>query len=80
MFRFLHAEMHFGDKDLIKLEHEEIRNDLGYYLLLGMEFLVAADIIHTILNPNLEDLAVLGAIVVIRVVLSYFLQREISHE
>lgn len=78
LFRFLHAEMHLWDKDRIKLEHEEIRNDLGYYLLLGMEFLVAADIIHTILSPTLQDLAVLGAIVAIRVVLSFFLQKEIS--
>ena len=42
-------------------------------LLLGLDFLIAADIIHTILEHTLEDLAQLGGIVVIRIAPSYFL-------
>jgi len=53
-----------------------LRHDFGVYLLLGLEFLIAADIIQTISNPNLEGLMVLGSIVVIRTVISVFLNRE----
>ena len=48
------------------VEPEDLRHHLGYYLLLGLEFLIAADIVHTVLTPTLADLAILGAIVAIR--------------
>ena len=57
---------------------EKIRIDLGRYLLLGLEFLIAADIIRTIVKPSLEEVAVLVAIVAIRTVISYFLNKEIE--
>lgn len=78
MIRFILVEGHIWDNELANQHREKIRNDLGYYLLLGMEFLVAADVIHTVLNPTLEELAILGAIVGIRVVLSFFLQKELD--
>ena len=56
----------------------EIRQILGYYLLLGLEFLVAADIVHTILDPTLSELAILGAIVAIRTTISFSLNRELA--
>ena len=56
-----------------------VRYDVGYHLLIALEFLIAADIIRTIIKPTLEELGILGAIVAIRVVLSYFLHREIGH-
>jgi uncharacterized membrane protein len=55
-----------------------IRADFGVYLLLGLELLIAADIITTILNPELEELAVLGGIVLLRTILSVFLERELK--
>ena len=33
----------------ILVEREDLRHHLGYYLLLGLEFLIAADIVHTLL-------------------------------
>ena len=57
---------------------EKIRYDIGFHLLLGLEFLIAADIIRTIIRPTLEELAILGGIVVIRTVISYFLGKEIG--
>ncbi|MBI2935042.1 MAG: DUF1622 domain-containing protein [Chloroflexi bacterium] len=57
---------------------ERVRYDIGFHLLLGLEFLIAADIIRTIVKPNLQELAVLGGIVAIRTVLSYFLGKEID--
>jgi uncharacterized membrane protein len=59
-------------------QRESLRHDLGYYLLLGLEFLVAADIVHTILTPTLDELAVLGAIVAIRTVISFSLNWELK--
>ena len=61
------------------LESEEkIRLGIGFNLILGLEFLIAADIIRTIIKPTLEELGILGAIVAIRIVLAYFLGREIG--
>lgn len=57
---------------------EHLRHHIGSYLLLGLEILIGADIIHTVFKPTLHDLAVLGSIVAIRTVLSYFLNRELS--
>lgn len=58
---------------------DKIRYDIGVHLLLGLEFLIAADIVRSVTRPTLEELAVLGGIVAIRTVLSYFLGREIDH-
>ena len=54
-----------------------LRADLGAYLLLGLELLIAADIIKTILEPGYKELIVLAGIVVLRTVLSFFLNKEI---
>lgn len=56
-----------------------MRWDLGFHLLLGLEFLIAADIIRTIVHPSLQELAILGSLVAIRTVISYFLNKEIEH-
>ncbi len=58
----------------------ELRRDLGFYLLLSLEFLVAADIIETIVSPTLEGLAVLGGIVLVRSAISFSLSWELRHE
>jgi len=55
-----------------------IRIDFGYYILLGLQFLIAADIIETILKPEMEELIELGGIVIIRILLSYFLTIELK--
>lgn len=57
----------------------EIKIEVGYYLLLGLEFLIASDIIDTILNPTFEDLGILAGTVIIRTGLSYFLNKEIEN-
>ena len=57
----------------------DLRSDLGRSILLGLEFLVAADIINTVaIEPTLESLAVLGGIVLIRTFLSFSLEVEIE--
>ena len=59
-------------------QREILRHHLGSYLLLGLELLIAADVIHTIIKPTLDELAVLGSIVVIRTILNFFLNKEIA--
>lgn len=55
------------------------RSSLGEAILLGLEFLVAADIINTIaIQPTLSSLAVLAGIVLIRTFLSFSLEVEIK--
>lgn len=55
-----------------------LRATFGTYLLLGLEFLIASDILKTVLEPTLNELAILGGIVVLRTVLSVFLNKEIK--
>jgi len=57
----------------------QIKIEVGYYLLLGLEFLIASDIIDTILNPTFEDLGILAGTVLIRTGLSFFLNKEIEN-
>jgi uncharacterized membrane protein len=58
---------------------EALRRDLGQSILLGLEVLIVADIIQTILvEPTPESVLVLGAIVVIRILLSFSLDVEID--
>jgi uncharacterized membrane protein len=56
-----------------------VRTVFGRSILLGLEFLVAADIIRTVaVQPSLENVAVLGLIVLIRTFLSFSLEVEID--
>jgi uncharacterized membrane protein len=59
-------------------QRDVLRHHLGSYLLIGLELLIAADIVHTIIKPSLEEVAVLGSIVAIRTVLDFFLSRELA--
>ena len=59
--------------------YKRFKNRIGNSLLLGLEFLVAADIIRTVaLNPTLQSVAVLGLLVLIRTFLSWALVVEIE--
>ncbi|NLI79925.1 MAG: DUF1622 domain-containing protein [Candidatus Riflebacteria bacterium] len=57
-----------------------IRRRLGAHLLLGLEVFIAEDIINSVIRPSWEKVGMLGAIVVIRTVLSHFLHRELAEE
>lgn len=56
-----------------------LRTTLGSAILLGLEVLVAADLIRTITSkPSIEDAVILGLIVLIRTILSMSIQIEIE--
>ena len=57
----------------------DLRKNLGRVILLGLEVLIIADIIRTIvIDQSVESVAILGTIVLIRVVLSFSLEAEID--
>lgn len=56
---------------------EPIRLRLGRVLALGLEFTIASDILRTAVAPTRQDIMNLGAIVLLRTLLNYFLEREI---
>ncbi|HZE70890.1 MAG TPA: DUF1622 domain-containing protein [Pyrinomonadaceae bacterium] len=56
---------------------ESIRLRLGRVLALGLEFTIASDILRTAVAPTRQDIMNLGAIVLLRTLLNYFLEREI---
>ena len=59
--------------------YHQLRSGLGRSILLGLELLVAADIINTVaIEPTLDSLAVLAGIILIRTFLSLSLEVEIE--
>lgn len=66
-------------KDGADLAYEGLRTNLGRAILLGLEFLVAADIVGTVaVEPSWENIGILAAIVLIRTFLSFALEREVQ--
>src|SRR6476469_8108193 len=53
---------------------------LARFLVLGLEFQLAADVLRTAISPSFEEIGKLAAIATIRTVLNYFLNREIAQE
>jgi uncharacterized membrane protein len=50
----------------------------GGWLLLGLQYALAADIVRSVISPTWNDIGQLGAIAVIRTFLNYFLERDLS--
>jgi uncharacterized membrane protein len=59
-----------------KITYNEIRADLTGKIVFGLDFFIAGDVLTTVLNPSMSDLFTLGAVVVIRTILGYFLSKE----
>jgi uncharacterized membrane protein len=65
--------------ETVEQAYPGLRRDLGRCILLGLEVLIVADIVRTIIvTPTLESVAVLGIIVVIRIMLSFSLEVEMD--
>lgn len=60
--------------------HNFFRATFGGWLIVALEFQLAADIAGTIISPTTAHLVELGAIAVIRTFLNYFLGRELTEE
>ncbi len=75
---FLYMEFNLNKNSDDVADIVVLRRDLGSYLLLGLEFLIAADIIYTIVEPSMDEVLILAGIVAIRTVLTYSLDKEVS--
>jgi len=52
---------------------------LARWLLLGLEFMLAADIVRTAIAPTWDDIGMLAAIALIRTFLNFFLERDLEN-
>jgi uncharacterized membrane protein len=55
-----------------------LRRQFGVWLLLGLEFELAADIVRSVMSPSWTDIGQLASIAVIRTALNYFLEAEVD--
>lgn len=60
--------------------HTNFRMEFGGWLVVALEFQLAADIVGTIVSPTTAHLIELGAIAVIRTFLNYFLNKELLEQ
>ena len=68
-------------RDKAKNKHwdiELIRRNLGLTIVLGLEFIIAADVVSTTTAPDYYSVGVLAIVVMIRTFLSYSLNKEIN--
>ncbi|MDX3533763.1 DUF1622 domain-containing protein [Streptomyces sp. MB09-01] len=61
-------------------QFNKIRLSLGRFLVLGLEFQLAADVLRTAVAPSFDEIGQLAAIAAIRTLLNFFLTREIAQE
>ncbi len=57
---------------------QKIRCQLGVYILLALDFLIASDIILSIVDLSMEELIKLSATIVLRIAMGYFLGKEVE--
>lgn len=60
------------------LDVNMLRLELGYGIILGLEFMIGADIIESMAQPTYYDIGILASLVFIRTFLSYFLGKELA--
>lgn len=69
----------FASQKVKNNAYKTLRHELGKAILLGLEILVAADIIATVVTePNMDDVLALGVIIIIRILLSFAIEVEIE--
>lgn len=57
---------------------QKIRCEIGIYILLALDFLIASDIIHSIMDVSQKELIELGVMIGLRIAIGYFLGKEIK--
>ena len=64
------------NKDAVEIS--TLRLQLGQSMVMALEFQVAADILKTGISPTWQDILLLAAIIALRTILNYLLEREIE--
>lgn len=67
-------------KSLLKKQPFRVVVDLGKALSLALEFKMGAEIIKTVIIHNIEELAILGVVIIIRALLAFIIHWEIRIE
>ncbi|MEG0238473.1 MAG: DUF1622 domain-containing protein [Clostridium sp.] len=75
---FMKSEITCKDRKLAVEKVIVLKNFLGTYILFALEILIGADIIESILDPSINHILSLAALVIIRTIISYFLNKEIE--
>jgi uncharacterized membrane protein len=75
---FLRIVVGMSRRRLATGDGKEIWRRFGMWLLLGLEFELAADIVRTAIAPTWTEIGQLGAIAIIRTLLNYFLERDLE--
>jgi uncharacterized membrane protein len=84
LFGFGHALINVGHLMVVhhhkqrKHMFKNVRSEFGGYILLWLDFIIAADIIGTLLDKELSHLLQLVVAVTVRIAISYFLEKEIE--
>ncbi|WP_165590728.1 DUF1622 domain-containing protein [Ruegeria denitrificans] len=73
----LAVKSYFKGKNLEQITYD-IRISLGRPILLSLELLIVSDVLHSIASRTLEDLGIVATVVVIRVFMAYFLDKELE--
>jgi len=69
----------FKKIDTMQVRYTEYRHSLARTLMLGLEILVAADVVRTVaLEPTFENVGVLGLLVLIRIILGWSMVVEVE--
>lgn len=66
--------------NLFLSKHIPIKIELAEALTLALEFKLGAEILKTVLVQNLDEMYILGAVILLRAVLSYVLHWEVKNE
>ena len=72
------VKLFFFNKGKPETAKDDIRIRLGRWLVLSLEFELAADILITAIAPTWDEIGKLAAIIVLRTLLNFFLQKEID--
>lgn len=75
---FIISEITAKDRKIAVEKVTMLKNFLGTYILFSLEILIGADIIESILDPSIKHILSLAALVIIRTIISYFLNKEIQ--
>lgn len=78
VFHFVQSVCVKNERRIIPFRLMKSRIELGVYILLGLELLIVADIIESIVNPTWEEILLLASIVAIRTGISFFMNMEIK--
>ena len=77
LFKYLRTEIRNLLNTPIK-SLQRIRSEIGIYILLALDFLIASDIIRTVMDVDREQLIELSILIALRIAIGYFLGKEVE--